>query len=208
MNIKSIFVRLLDGFIPASLRNKPRVAREELVRARAMVAMLIGSILLPLVLLIAYVVLQALTSHDFSKDITILIVVVFVLVSEHAYFQSFGNLRITAGIYSVQLLLVAIIATALSGALYSPVMILLIASPMVAFMTISYRAALFHVVAAFLTIAGLLIIQEHGMQMASFGRAENYPYTLAMIWSLVLLIFMLFLTVFEELVRSKTDSRK
>jgi hypothetical protein len=206
--MKSTFVRLLDSFIPAAIRNNPKAAREERVRARAMVAILIGSILLPLALLMAYVALQAFTSHDFSGDITVLVVVVFLLVSEHAYFQSYGNLHVTAGIYSVQFLMVAIIATALSGALYSPVMILLVASPMVAFMTISYRAALFHVVAAFLTIAGLLIMQEHGMQMVSFGHPENYSYTLAIIWSLVLLILMLFLTVFEELVRSRTDSKK
>jgi hypothetical protein len=208
MNIKSTFIGLLDNFIPVAIRNKPDVTREELVRTRAIVAILIGSILLPLVLLMAYVVLQAFTSHDFSRDIAVLVVVVFVLVSEHAYFQSFGNLRITAEIYSVQFLMIAIIATVFSGALYSPVMILLIASPVIAFMTMSYRAAQLHIVVVLLTIAGLLIMQENGMQMVIFGRAENYPYTLAMIWSLVLLIFMLFLAVFEELIRSRMDSQK
>jgi len=206
MNLTSAFMRLLNRFIPKAIRNKPKVTREELIRAQAMVAILIGSIIMPLLLLAAYIILQIITRNDFSKDIVILIGVEVLLVREHIYFQSYGNFRVTAGIYSVQFLIIAIVATALSGALYSPLTALLITSPMIAFMTMSYRAALVHIAAAFLTITVLLMMQANELQLPNFGRMENYPYTLAIIWGLALAIFMLFLIVFEELVHSKVGS--
>lgn len=200
---KSAFITLLDGFIPASIRNNTKVARSELVRTQAMVAVLGISVIVPMLMLLAYIVLQLLTDRVFTKNIIILLATEVFFVSQHLYFQSYGNLRITAGVYSLQFLFIIITTVILSDGLNSPVLILLMCAPMIAFMTMSLRAAVYHIVAAAFTLVGLLVMNVQEFGYISIAEQANYPYTLTICWGVALLFFSLFLVVFEELVRSK-----
>jgi hypothetical protein len=200
---KPVVTAMLDSFIPVAIRNDRNISQQALVRTRAMVAVLAISVIVPLLMLLAYVALQFFTDKDFSKNIIIMLAVEVVLVSQHLYFQSYGNLRITAGVYSLQFLFVVIATVVVSAGLKSPVLILLICSPMVAFMTMSIHAALFHIAAVLFTVIGLLVMYVNGFGFMSVGQQSHYPYTLVVCWVVALVFFSLFLVVFDELIRSK-----
>jgi len=196
-------IRLIDSCVPASIKNNHKQTPEEWVRVRAMVAILAVSILLPLLLLLIYAVLQLVTDNNFSKNIYILITTEVFVTSQLIYFQSYGNLRFTAGAYSVQYLM-AIIATILfSGGWDSPVTILLLCSPMIAFMTISYRAALLHILLVLVITMALLVMHLQGFHFVNVSEGANYPYTQMVAWGMTLFLFTLFLFIFEHLIRSR-----
>lgn len=201
-----LIIDLLDTFIPAVIRNNHDLSQQELIRVRAMLAILGFSIVVPVLLLIIYVALQFLTDNDFSRNVYILMLVETVLMSQHIYFQSYGNLRITAGAYSLQFLLVIAVFALISGALQSPLIPLLICAPMIAYMTMGLRAGLLHIAAVLLVIVGFLLMQIKEISYLDIGYKANYPYTLTIACGVTLLILAMFLVIFEELVRNKNGT--
>jgi len=204
MTKKSAVIRLLDDLVPASIRDKRNVCAEELMRARAMVAVLAISIILPLVMLLNYLILQVTTENDFTRSIYVLMGVEIWLVTQHLYFQSYGNLRLTAGIYSAQYLLTVLIVALISGGWDSPMLVLLLGSPMIAYMTVSYRAALWHVGLAVLIVIFLLSLYHLQITLLpDLSRPANHAYNRFIAWDMVLLLFAAFLVILEHLVRSR-----
>jgi len=203
MHENNIIIRLIDSCVPASIKNNHKQTPEEWVRVRAMVAILAVSVLLPLLLLLVYTILQLATVNNFSKNIYILITTEVFVTSQLVYFQSYGNLRFTAGAYSVQYLLVIVATILFSGGWSSPVTILLLCSPMIAFMTISYRAALLHILLVLLITTTLLAMHLQGVHFMNVSEVANYPYTQMVAWGMTLLVFTLFLFIFEHLIRSR-----
>jgi len=204
MTKKSVVIQLLDDLVPASIRHQHNVSAEELMRAKAMVAVLAISIILPLVVLTNYLILQATTENDFTRNIYILMGVEIWLVSQHLYFQSYGNLRLTAGIYSAQYLLTVLITTLISGGWNSPLLVLLLGSPMIAYMTVSYGAALLHVALAVLIVVFLLTLYHFQITLLpDISHPANHAYNRFIAWDMVLLLFAAFLVILEHLVRSR-----
>lgn len=197
-----LVIDLLDNFIPVTMRNNRGLSRHVLVRTRAMLAILGFSIVVPILLIIIYIALQLLTGNDFSRDIYILMLVEIVLISEHIYFQSYGNLRITAGAYSLQFLFVIITFVLISGGLHSPLAPLLVCAPMIAYMTMGLRAGLLHSAAILFAVLGCLLmnIKELGIDIST---EANFPYTLTVAFCIALLTLAMLMVVFEELVNSK-----
>ena len=198
--LRITIINLLDNFIPVILRSTHSLSHEQLVRTRAMLAMLGFSIVVPVLLLVVYILLQILTQNDFSRDIYILLVLEIVLISEHIYFQSYGNLRITAGVYSLLFLFIVIAFTLLSGGITSPLISLLVAAPMVAYMTMGLRAGLLHIAVVLLIVFAFLLMHVLRIDFPNISLHANYPYTRALACGVTLLILAMFLLVFEDLV--------
>lgn len=201
--IKTTVIDLLDSFIPITIRSNRNLSREELVRTRAMLAILGFSIIVPVILIVIFIALQIFTGNDFSRNVYILMVIETVLISQHIYFQSYGNLRITAGAYALQFLLVIVGFTLVSGGLSSPLITLLLASPMVAYMTMGQRAGVLHIIAVLLTVIGLLLQHTLGLHLPNMTYKANYPYTAAIACGVALSILAMFLLIFEDLLRHR-----
>lgn len=201
---KPMLIRLLEDLVPASIRRKPHVSEEELMQAKAMVAVLAISVVMPLVVLVNYLVLQSTTDNDFVRNIYMLMGVEIWLVSQLLYFQSYGNLRLTAAMYSIQFFLAIVGIVLVSGSWESPFLVLLTASPMIAFMTIGYRAALGHVALALLMVIFLLLLHHFQVTLLpNIARPANAPYNQFIAWDIVLLLFAAFLVILEHLLRSR-----
>lgn len=204
MQKQPALIRLLEDLLPASIRHKPHVSAEERMRAKAMVAILGISVLLPLVVLFNYLVLQFTTEIDFTRNIYILMGVEIWLISQLLYFQSYGNLRLTAALYSVQYLLVSLITILVSGGWNSPLLVLLMGAPMVAFMTIGYRTALWHIALVLLITIFLLALHHFRLTLLpDISTPARGPYDRFIAWDMVLLLFAAFLVILEHLVRSR-----
>jgi hypothetical protein len=200
MHNKSALIELINQFVPKAIRGNHKLSREMQIRAQGMVAILGISILLPLLILMSYVALQLFTQHDFTHDIIALIITETVLVSQHLYFQSYGNLRVTAGAYSLQYLFVITAVILVSGGWsHSPLLILLIGAPLLAFITMSSRAALVYIALVFIIIAGLLVIQIKKIPLPDISHAGNYPYTMFICWGVTLTFLSIFVVFCEKL---------
>lgn len=199
-----VMILWLEKMLPDSIRDAQPANSEALMRARAMVAILAISITMPLVVLLNYLILQATTEIDFDRNIYILIGVEVWLVVQLLYFQSYGNLQLTAGMYSVQFLLAAVATIMISGSWESPFLVLLAASPMIAFMTIGYRAALLHVLLALLIVTGLFTLHHFNITLVpNLSRPGHAAYNQFIAWDIVLLVFAAFLVILEHLLRGQ-----
>jgi hypothetical protein len=116
------------------------------------------------------------------------------------YFQSYGNLRITASAYSLQYLIVNATFTLISGGWAgSPITVLLIASPLIAYMTISLKAAFIHTILVFLFVLGLLLAHISGVVFTDISNPDNYHYTKFIGWLAMLIILGFFFVICNQL---------
>lgn len=209
MNTALAIHHWLDHYLPLPIRLDQQLSHETRIRARTMVAVLGLSVIAPLLLLVAYGALHLLTGHDFSRNLNILIVIEILLVSQHLYFHSFGNLRMTAGAYSAQFLLINVVFLFISGGLArSPLLPILLCSPMIAFMTISFRAAMWHAAIITVVIAILLMLELRGVVLPNHGQPENFHITQTVIWGFTFFTLMALLLVAEQLIQAKSIERR
>lgn len=189
----------LETLVPAQIRTNRSLSILHRARATAMVATLGLSILVPIITLLVLALFQFFTDRNFSQAMAIVIVVEVLLVTQHLYFQSYGNLALTARAYSLQYFF-SIVATMLyTGGWYSPAMPLLLCAPMIAYMTIHYRAAMWHLFWVLCTYGALMALHTSGKKLPNIMPAETYDYILATCWGLCLLVFALFLMVCQYL---------
>lgn len=209
MNTARAIHHWLDHYLPPPIRLDQQLSHETRIRARTMVAVLGLSVIIPILLLVTYGGLHLLTGHDFSRNLNILIVIEILLVSQHLYFHSYGNLHLTAGAYSAQFLLITSTFVFLSGGLFhSPLLPILLCSPMIAFITISFRAALWHAGIITMVMAVLLLLHIQGISLPNYGHPENFHITQTVIWGFTFFTLMMLLLVTEQLIQAKSLERR
>ncbi len=195
----------LDRFVPRKLAEKPDIHPSDIVRTRAMVAMLICSILTPLAALLFFLCVQLITGIDFSTALISYLVVFTWLVSQHLYFQSFGNLRVTAAAYSVQYYLSVAIGAFYTGGASSPVMVLLFCSPLIAYMTISLRASLIMAIITISTGLTFILLPQQGFVMPSIAPPQGEIYISIICWLMAFLLMTIMLITAESMAKAKAE---
>jgi hypothetical protein len=197
------FLHFLESITPKNLVEDQNQSIETRARVACMVGILGFSVLLPLLIIVTYLVLNLIVEINITKNIAVLLGVEIWMISQMLYFQSYGNLRITASAYSIQYFAVNGIFIVLSGGWSSsPIMIMILCSPMIAFMTVSARAALWYIVAVFLFCLGLLLCHQHEIPLPDISQPKNYQFTRFVALSSFLVILSLFVMMCDQLITS------
>jgi hypothetical protein len=181
---------LVDNLIPHSIwRTQPDAAT--IARARTLVAVLVFSIVLPLVCLLLVIILQLVTSADFTPAIFSLVGIIVLLVIQHKLFQKTANLYVTGVAFSVTGFLALTVSTALTGGWYSPVIPLLFCAPIIVFLISGLREGEYAVLVTFATGVVFMMLEVLGIKLPNLMHEANRPYAQGVVWFLACVILVL-----------------
>lgn len=192
----------LDPMLHSSLHKKYQADDKEIIRARGMLGTLLLSIAVPLIGIIALVVLQLVTNHDFFQPLMILITLLILLVIQHIYFQSYGNLWLVARAYSVQYFFSMVLSLLYTGGLKSPAFILLLCAPLITYMTAGYRSALLMLGATLMFMCALALAHLSDYPFPNIVDPANFYYVMTLCSIFSLMVIALFLLFCEQLMQA------
>lgn len=194
------FIQFLDGFLPTSMRNDPLLEWDDRVRAWGMIAVIIISLLIPIASILIFVFLQLTTGLDFSNTFFILLSVIFLIFVQHLYFQSYGKLSIVANAYAVQAFISYCLTIYYTGGWQSPLMFLLLCSPIISFMTGGFLAGVVSTEGVFLAILMFYMFRDATAGMTSIIQAGSEGIIVLVVWMVVLTFLLLFLFMINALI--------
>lgn len=181
---------LVDVLIPYSIwRSCPDAAT--IARARTLVAVLVFSIIVPVLALLLVVGLHIFTDKDFTPAMVSLIAIIIVLLAQHLLFQSSANLYVTGAAYSVTFFLAITVATALTGAWDSPVIPLLFCTPIMVFLISGWREAEYAVLVTFATGIVFMVLDVLNVSLPYLMHEENRSYAQGVVWFMACIILVL-----------------
>lgn len=190
----------IDNFLPPAMRDTPALTWDYRVKAWSMVMVLGLSLLIPFGALLVFAGLHLFTELDFSQACIVILFIVFLIFVQHLYFQSYGKLEITANAYCLQAFASYCAAVYYTGGWHSPVMPLLICSPLIAFMTSGYRAGVTATLAVFVSVC-LFFNERYNENITNIiTPSQNSDIVALVIWLMVLSILAFFLMVTNTLI--------
>lgn len=181
---------LVDILIPYSIwRSCPDAAT--IARARTLVAVLVFSIIVPVLALLVVVALHVFTDKDFTPAMISLVAITIALLAQHMLFQSSANLYVTGIAFSVTFFLTITVATALTGAWDSPVIPLLFCTPLMVFLISGWREAEYAVLVTFATGLVFMMLEVMNVSLPYLMHAENRAYAQGVVWFMACIILVL-----------------
>ena len=199
MDKHSTLVNFLDSFIPLRIRENPHTTPLIQVQARILIAVLGFSILVPFLGMIIFIMLQATTEVDFTLALISMITVLILLMLQHLLFQASGNLYRTGLAYSIQFFVSVMLSVCITGGWHSPVLMLLLCTPVMSLLTTNYRTAVICSVIALFSGLSLWVLDINSIALLNIMPPETYSYTLAVIWFMASAVMLLLLTAYEWL---------
>lgn len=190
----------IDSFLPAAMRESPTLTWDDRIKAWSMLMVLGLSMLLPFGAMLAFAALHVLTDLDFSQSFIITLSIVCLMFFQHLYFQSYGNLYMTANAYSVQAFVSYCAAVFYTGGWHSPVMPLLVCSPLIAFMTGGYRAGIRATLAIFISVSVFFFERFNPKIISVISPPETTDIIGFMMWAMLLSVLAFFFMVTNTLI--------
>jgi hypothetical protein len=195
-------VQFLDGFVPKVIQENPRKDMIVRLRARALVAVLGFSIVVPLLAMMVLLGLQLCTQHDFSVGLVVMLCLLLLVVIQQMLFQAFGNLQSTATVYSGLFFVVTALAVYFTGGWTSPALLLFFCTPVLTHLISGYYRAIYSVAIVFCTGIVFFLLHVNGFEAPQIMREENRPYVMALIWLISSLLLILLFSFQRSLVNA------
>lgn len=190
----------IDSFLPPAMRASPTLTWDSRVKAWSMLMVLGLSMFIPFCALLFFAALHVFTDMDFSQACLAMLFILFLMFVQHMYFYSYGRLEITANAYSLQAFISYVTAIFYTGGWHSPVMPLLVCSPLIAFMTGGYRAGIATTVAVFVAVVMFFNERFNVKIISIIAPVENTETVGLAIWLMVLSVLAFFLMVTNTLI--------
>lgn len=180
----------LDHMIPQTIwRTSP--TQDTIIRARTLTAVLLFSIVIPVIALLVVIGLQIFTHKNFYPAIIGLVVAITIAVAQQIRFQSSADLQMTARIFSFTIFLALTVATFLTGGWDSPVVLLLFCTPIIVYQTNSSREAVLAVFGTFVTGVIFLELDVMDVALPHIMHEENRAYAQGIVWLVAFLVQLL-----------------
>lgn len=193
----------VDKFTPPAIRNADTLSWHDRVRTWSMLLVLMLSLAIPIGALVIFGLLHVFTSMDFSHALIILLSLAFVILVQHIYFYSYGKLQLTANAYAAQAFLSYCLVISYTGGWHSPVMVLLLCSPIVAFMTGGYALGMTSILAVAFALLSFCYLHIQHIALPNVIRPENFEIVVLSVWATLLLMMAIFFIVTNAMLLKK-----
>src|SRR5690242_12742024 len=128
----AVLTQWVDRFLPDSIRDSSGLRKEELVYSRVLVFINLLTFLLCLLHVATFVLLDIFSNHDFGVTIIFGLISASLSFSLYFLFYRTGQLRAAVMLFSTTFVVVLLVCIAITGGPHSPLMPVLISSPIVA----------------------------------------------------------------------------
>jgi len=158
-----------------------------------------------------FTIVVLMLSHFFSgNDFTNAIIIGFIsclaVVLNYVFFYKSGRLDASAILFSLTFFVACVITIVLTGGYDSPVRIMLICTPVVAFLVGGRQEGMYNASLSFVAGIVLLVLKVFDFDMMQIMPAAVLPYLSGIIWLLTLVLIVVCLFVYDVLLEDTRNT--
>jgi len=199
-------IKAIDPCLPLTFRESTNLSLEDLIRARVLVAIMLSAIVSTSVTIVVLFISQKLSRGDFSSPIIIASVTDVILILDYIFFYKSGRLDASAILFSLTFFLGVVISTILTGGFDSPVRIMLICTPIVAFLVGGRQEGIYNVALSFVVGMIFLVLKSYEFPMMQVMPENILTYMSGIVWTLALVLIIVCLYVYDVLLEDTRDT--
>jgi hypothetical protein len=191
--------RAMTRIIPSRLREELRDGSPEFLQVRALAVMLVISTLVSVLSSCTWLIV-ALMERGRLVDNALLVVtlaVTLLLLIETVLYYTLQNFRISATFMILSYFVLAVILVVISGGYHSEIKMLLVTSPMIAFVIGGRQEGLVNTVFVFLIGIGLIVMDQAYIELINMFEDQNQYLVSGVCWSVTLMVVVTTLLVYD-----------
>ena len=193
-------VKLIDVFLPPSIKKNPTLTVDTLIRARVTSSMMICILTILVALSSIMLMLDVLTERDFtSSAYTIHAIAGLITLTQYLTFYKWGNLAFTAISFSVIYFLSTLAAVFITGGWDSPCKQMLFCAPLVSFLLAGKQEGFY--TSALVVVFGLVMLglDMEGYAFKQIMREENTELIEGCIWVITSILLITTLAIYDTM---------
>jgi len=199
-------IKAIDPCLPRLFRVSTSLSLADLIRARVLVTIMVSAIAAIAFTLAVLVISQLVSGNDFSNSIIMACICLAVVILNYLFFYKSGRLDASAMLFSLTFFLTTVVSTILSGGYDSPVKIMLVGSPVVAFLIGGRQEGFYHAALSYVVGMVLLLLHVFEFPMMQIMPEATLPYFDGIIWMLVLVLVVVCLYVYDVLLEEMRNT--
>ncbi len=193
----SLFDRWLLKLVPLQLREQLVAGSEDFIRVRALSTMLVVCTAVSLITLLFLLVITLFSDKEVFRLLYITIALSAFLGAETLFFYKFCNFRVSATFLSMSYFIFVILLVIGSGGYQSPMMSLLITSPMIAFLMGGRQEGFHNAIFVALMVFGLIFVDYQTIEMINFLGEQSEYLVSSVCWIITLTVILSCLLVYD-----------
>jgi len=202
----SRLIKAIDPYLPPSFRESTNLSLEELIRARVLVSIMLSAMISVVFSMIVMGISDKASGSDFSNPLMMAAISGVVIVFDYVFFYKSGRLDASAILFSFSLFLATVVSIILTGGFDSPVRIMLICIPVIAFLVGGRQEGMYNAALSYVVGIVLLLLRVYDFPMMQVLPDSVLPYLSGIIWLLAILVIVVCLYVYDVLLEETRDT--
>jgi len=199
-------IKAIDPCLPRSFRDNNTLSLADLIRARVLVTIMLSGMVSILFTLLVLGISQTMSGHDFSNPVIIAIICGVALTLNYLFFYKSGRLDAAAILFSLTFFLATIISIIITGGFDSPVRIMLVCTPVVAFLVGGRQEGIYNAALSYVVGIVLLILHAFDFPMMQIMPEAVMPYLHGIVWLIATVLIVVCLYVYDVLLEDMRDT--
>lgn len=192
-------IRSIDPFLPPKILDDSNLRLDGLIRSRVLTALLLSAIAVTVMSVVTMVIASFINPEDFTTPIA-LGGASFVLVAlNYLFFYKTGHLDASAMMFSLTFLVMDILSIILTGGFESPVMLMLLATPVVAFLIGGRQEGLYYAALSWITGTILMVFHAYDFPMMNLLTEDVQMYVWGIVWFVAITVIVVCLYIYDLL---------
>ncbi len=199
-------IKAIDPYLPPSFRDNANLSLEDLIRARVLATIMFSAVAAILFTIVVLGTAQKISGNDFRSPLTIAGICSVVVLLNYVFFYKSGRLDASAILFSLTFFLATVICTILTGGFESPVRIMLVCTPVVAFLVGGRQEGIYNAALSFVVGMVLLFLKVYDFPMMQIMPADVLPYVAGLVWLLTLVLIVICLYIYDVLLEDTRNT--
>jgi hypothetical protein len=199
-------IKAIDPCLPRSFRDNNTLSLADLIRARVLVTIMLCGISSIVFSLLVLAISHLVSGQDFGNAMTIALICGVALILNYLFFYKSGRLDASAILFSLTFFLATIISTIITGGFDSPVKIMLVCTPVVAFLIGGRQEGMYNAALSYVVGIVLLILHVYDFPMMQIMPETVLPYLHGIVWLVAMVLIVVCLYVYDVLLEDVRDT--
>lgn len=192
-------IRSIDPFLPPRIRDDSNLKLDGLIRSRVLTVLLLSGIVVTIMSIVTMGVAQIINPEDFITPISLGTLSLVLVSLNYLFFYKTGQLDASAMMFSLTFLVVDILCIIITGGFESPVMPMLLAMPVTAFLIGGRQEGLYYAAISWIAATILLVFYAYEFPMMNLLTEDVQAYMSGIVWFVAITIMVVCLYVYDLL---------
>lgn len=192
-------IRSIDPFLPPSILDDSNLRLDGLIRSRVLTALLLSAIAVTVLSVGTIIIASFINPEDFTAPIALGAASIVLVSLNYLFFYKTGHLDASAMMFSLTFLVMDILSIILTGGFESPVMPMLLATPVVAFLIGGRQEGLYYAALCWISGTILMVFHAYDFPMMNLLTEDVQMYVWGITWFVATTVIVTCLYIYDLL---------